>query len=310
MTRARLVAVTGATGFLGRHLVAALAADGFAVRALVRRDPTSPFWRELDPEIVLGDLDDAKALRRLADGAEMVIHAAGLTKARDLDGFMRVNRDGARRVAEAVGPGRLMLISSLAAREPQLSDYAASKRAGEEAVAAVVAPERLTIVRPPAIYGPGDLEFLPLFRAAKGLLIPLLGPPEARLAMIHVEDAARMISALVLRRAARTLAISDLKPEGYSWREVAEAAARAVRGRPMIWQAPDFIAGAAGAGADLAAGLLRHPMVFSSGKTREMRHLDWTVRPFEQLQGLPEPYFDLDRGLRHTVAWATARRLF
>lgn len=309
MTGLRLAAVTGATGFLGRHLIAALAAEGFRVRALVRRDPASPFWRGLHPELVLGDLSDAAALRRLTEGAEVVLHLAGATKAVGADGFMTVNRDGASRVAEAAGPARLVMVSSLAAREPALSAYAASKRAGEEAVAEVVPPDRLTIVRPPAIYGPGDPEFLPLFKAARGPLVPLLGPPRARFAMIHVEDAARQIAFLAKAQNGGIIALSDANPAGYSWRQAAEFAAEAVGGRPLIVQAPPFAGALAGAAADFSARLSGRPMVFSSDKVREMRHPDWGIAPHEQRNGLPQPKFDLLEGFRQTVSWATTSRL-
>jgi uncharacterized protein YbjT (DUF2867 family) len=136
-----VVAVTGATGFLGRHLVRALARDGWTPRVLVRRDPIHPLWRDIEVEVVVGDLKTPGALDRLCDGATVVIHVAGLIKAASLEGFNAVNRDGARAAALAAkaanpsqGGARFILVSSLAAREPQLSNYAASKRAGEDAV--------------------------------------------------------------------------------------------------------------------------------------------------------------------------------
>ena len=96
----RVVAVTGATGFLGRHAVAELAARGWQVRALVRSQPIHPLWKDLEPEIVLGALGDTGALRRLVTGADAVLHIAGLIKARDEAEFMAVNRDGTARSRE------------------------------------------------------------------------------------------------------------------------------------------------------------------------------------------------------------------
>ena len=96
-----VVAITGATGFLGRHLVRALAKDGWRPRVLVRRDPVHVFWRDLEVEIVTGDLGTPGALDRLANGAEVFIHVAGLIKATTLEGFNRVNQEGARAAAQA-----------------------------------------------------------------------------------------------------------------------------------------------------------------------------------------------------------------
>src|SRR5665213_1536813 len=160
-----VAAVTGATGFLGRRLVPALVASGWRVRVLVRRTPPGDLWEGCGPELVAGDLGSLAALDTLTAGADVLIHGAGLIKAARRSDFFAVNAEGARNAARAAPAGGLLLVSSLAAREPRLSDYAASKRAGEELALAVAGP-RLTIVRPPAIYGPGDRETLALFRLA------------------------------------------------------------------------------------------------------------------------------------------------
>ena len=111
--------MTGATGFIGRHLVVALHEAGFRVRLLLRREPDVPAWLGLpEPEVVAGSLADAAALDRLAVGADVVIHLAGLIKAARRRDFFAVNRDGAAAMAEAVArvapAARFLLVSSLA----------------------------------------------------------------------------------------------------------------------------------------------------------------------------------------------------
>jgi len=133
----RTIAITGATGFAGRHAVSELLLRGFALRALVR-DPARA-GLAAGVETVQGDLADTAALARLVDGADAVIHLAGALTALDRDGYFRVNAEGTRALADAAQRARVrrfVHISSLAAREPQLSGYAASKRAGEEIVTA------------------------------------------------------------------------------------------------------------------------------------------------------------------------------
>jgi uncharacterized protein YbjT (DUF2867 family) len=178
----RLAAVTGATGFLGQHLVSALAKDGWRVRMLARRDPVSPFWSGLTPEVVIGSLGDRNALQSLMQGADVVFHAAGLVAGPPSD-LHRINVEGSRTVAmvaAAQPQTRMIQVSSLAAREPQLSAYAASKRAGEDAVRGVLGA-RATVVRPPAIYGPGDREGLRLFALATASpVLPVLDPSATR----------------------------------------------------------------------------------------------------------------------------------
>lgn len=308
----RLAAVTGATGFLGRQLVASLAREGWTVRALVRRDAVLAAPLGVEPEIVIGGLSDADALERLCRGAEVLVHAAGLIKARARTDFAMVNADGARRAAQAArgsGVARMVLVSSLAAREPQLSDYAASKRAGETAATEVFG-ERLSIVRPPAIYGPGDVETLAVFEAARRLPFAPMFDPRARIAMIHVEDAARQIAAATVEPPGRRLvALSDARDDGYSWSEIATAAANAVGRSPRLVRLPSFvlnIAGFIGAAQRLTG---QNPIV-GPGKAREMRHLDWGLHPEERWDGAPAARFDLAEGFAHTVAsWRVAGEL-
>ena len=119
MSSARVVAVTGATGFLGLHLVAELARQGAHVRILTRRDPVHDLWRDLTLDVVPGGLENVQALERLVAGADAVVHGAGLIKARNLEQFLRTNRDGTHAVAEAeVADAKAMTRGDFAALLP------------------------------------------------------------------------------------------------------------------------------------------------------------------------------------------------
>lgn len=312
MTAGRVVAVTGATGFLGRHLVAALAHEGARIRILARRDPADDIWPGASLEVVPGGLEDEQALARLTAGADAVVHVAGLIKAGDRATFLRTNRDGTRAVAQAArrhaAAARFVAVSSLAAREPQLSAYAASKRAGEEAARAVYAGalDRLTIVRPPAIYGERDRETLVIFKAAARPVVPLFG--SGRVALVHVADAAAAVARLAMDDGTAGLyALADPNPAGYSMREILGEAARAVGGEPHFVPLPGRILAAAGLASAAWGRLCGRAPIFSADKAREMLHPDWSVSAEELLPAaVYRSEIGIIEGFRRTVAWYRA----
>ena len=204
------VFVTGGTGFVGGHLVQALQRRGDDVTCLVRNPAkvTSLGWR--DVRIVRGDLSDKAALRQGCADAEVVYHVAGRISARDLDDFMRGNRDGTANVLEAAGsrPSRFVLVSSIAAAGPTLpgrpidetrvpqpvTDYGRSKLAAELLVRQGLCP--WTIVRPVVVYGEWDREIFKLFRAARWGVAPVFGDGGQEVSLIYAGDlAAALIAA-------------------------------------------------------------------------------------------------------------------
>jgi uncharacterized protein YbjT (DUF2867 family) len=188
----RTIAVTGGTGFVGSHLLRLALAEGYDVRALTRG------WKPPEDDIawVDGALDRPDTLVKLAAGADAIVHVAGAINAPDRAGFEAANAAGTAAMVDAArkaGVRRFVHISSLAAREPDLSDYGWSKAKSERLVAA--SGLDWTIVRPPAVYGPGDRETFELFRMARRGLVAL--PPAGRFSVIHVEDLCRLILALL-----------------------------------------------------------------------------------------------------------------
>lgn len=301
-------ALTGATGFLGLHLLPALLQAGYNVRILARRDPSHPAWQGLNFETVRGGLEDTGALAELVRGADLVIHSAGLIKARRGEDFLTVNRDGTVALAAITrrqAPlARFLQISSLAAREPQLSDYSFSKYAAELAARLIFADasEQLAIIRPPAIYGPWDKETLPLFQSTQRRFSAVIG--RGRLTVIHAGDAASAIVALTKHWRPGRFTLADDHPQGYRMRDLLLAGAKATGGTPRLVQLPDPVVLAAGRAIGLLARISGKTQIFGLGKAREALHPDWSVSREELLP--PEiytPRFGLDAGFADTVAW-------
>ena len=300
---AKLVALTGVTGFVGPHLVAALARRGFNLRLLVRRWSPLPSLEGVVADMVLGDLSDEAALKRLVEGADAVVHAAGLIKARRPSEFMTVNRDGTALLSALAPEATFLLLSSLAAREPQLSPYAASKRAAEEVVAGRSGPW-LTL-RAPAVYGPGDRETLAYFKAVARGLAPRPKVADARLSLIHVADLAEALAlALDQPPPPSTYEIDDGRDGGYSYRDMADAAGRALGRRPLSLAVPRAVMAAVAELNVIGQSLGGSVQILSPGKVHEIFHGDWTAhdRRFAAALGF-RPRFDLATGFGETILW-------
>lgn len=309
MTSAPLAAITGGTGFVGLHLVPCLARAGFRLRLLTRHAPTHPALANIGFEAVHGDVRDEDSLAKLVRGADIVIHAAGLIKAHSRDEFLQTNQNGTLRLAQTTRreapDARFMLISSLAAREPQLSPYAFSKKAAENAAQQAYqdAPNQLVVVRPPAIYGSWDKETLALFKASLRPFVPILSTGKA--ALIAADDAAEAIAALAGPRfRSGCFSLADEHPEGYHMRDILMAASRATGGAPRFFQLPASILRLAGAASGLIGKTQRVAPIFTLGKAREILHPDWSVSPQELLpREIYTPKTSLTEGFAQTVAW-------
>lgn len=305
------VAVTGATGFVGSHVVQALTDAGWAVRILARRLPNQFWLADVPVETIIGDLDDEASLRRLIRGCEAVVHAAGLIKARSTAEFLRINRDGVARLAAlaaaAEPPPRFVLLSSLAAREPQLSPYASSKHAGEQALAALGGALHWTILRPPAIYGPGDRETLAFFRAVAGGIGPLAGSRDNRMSLAYVGDVAAAVAAVLAAPAATAGAIyevGDPAESGHSWRELIELAGRLLGTRPRLLRIPQLALSGAAKANWLLALLTGRPRMLVPGKLREIQHPDWVCRNDLIFRSTGwRPATGLETGFTETIVW-------
>ena len=307
------VAVTGATGFVGSHVVRRLAANGHRVRILARRMPIAALTPDRPLEVVLGDLDDLPALDRLVGGVDAVIHVAGVVKARHADVFHKVNVEGTRHVAAslaALSPElRVIHVSSLAAREPGLSPYCKSKRGGEDAIRALPNPARLTIVRPPAVYGPGDPEIFPLFKAATMGICLSPSARGARLSLIHGADLAAAIVAAVEAPGLPDLVyeLDDGRPRGYAWAEIAAELSAALARPVRMLRLPRSVSTAVACGVEVHRRVAGSLTALSLAKVPELYHPDWAAQgPRLEAVTAWKPAFDLTKGFADTLAWYRA----
>ena len=293
-----IIAVTGGTGFVGTRFIDIATAAGHEVRALTRR-PQRP---QRQVEWVDGSLGDANALRKLVTGCTSVVHIAGVLKASDAADFQRGNVEGTLAMlaaSTAAGISRFVHVSSLAAREPELSLYGASKARSEELV------ERSgldwVIVRPPAVYGPGDRETLDLFKMARRGQIFM--PPKGRLSLIHVDDLARLLLACAGEHAPSKLVIEpdDGRAGGWSHREFGDALGKAVGMPARTLSTPRFLLSLASRADRLIRG---RGAKLTADRVAYFCHPDWVVSAGKcPPSDLWRPQVETARGLAGTAAW-------
>jgi nucleoside-diphosphate-sugar epimerase len=217
--------------------------------------------------------------------------------------FDAVNVDGTAALLDAMAAAapkaRLLHVSTLAAAQPQLSDYAASKRSAELLVTTRGQSGDL-ILRPTAVYGPGDRELKPLLdQAMKGMLPRPVG--NRRVSLLHIDD---LVDALLL--AMRTTPgeagpypLADARAQGYRWREIAAAAARLRGDRVRVFPVPKTLLYLLSLGTTLSAKALGDDPMLTPGKVRELTFEDWSCdsSAFRARTGWT-PQISLDAGLR------------
>ncbi len=314
--------VTGATGFVGSHLVDRLLSRGHDVTALIRSPAKAAGLAERGVHLVRGDLADLAALAEATAGQAVIYHAAALTGASDEATFLAANREGTRNLIEAAsaagGGARMVLVSSGAAGGPArrgvprtadgadapVTMYGRSKLAAE----AVVRESDLawTVLRPSAVYGPRDLDgFLPVFRAAGRLgIAPVFGDGSQELSLIHAEDFADACIAAADAPGTLRQVYYVNHPEVITSAELARAVGRAV-GRPVrVLPLPAWLARVALGVTGRWASLTGRKTILQGDKANEFLQPAWTGDPSPFIRDTGwAPRHDLDAGLRQTAAW-------
>lgn len=312
--------VTGAGGFIGTHLTNLLIGQGARVRAMVR-SPEKGGHLHPEAERAVADMADLDSLRAALTEVDTVFHLAGVTVARTADDYYRGNADIARNLAEGLkrsGVKRLVQVSSLAAAGPcndprglhedapprPVSAYGRSKLAAEEILRSLTDFLHVTVIRPPAVYGPRDIGFLPMFKAAKRHVLPVHGFSPVPMSVIHAEDLAACLylAATGCQHSGQVYHVSDGTCR--NWEDIAREVGRALGTRafvlrfplPVLWLLAQFNG--------LLAELGRAPAYLNPDKFREAACSGWTCDPGRAARELDfSPRIGLEQGLRETARW-------
>lgn len=281
-----VVALTGATGFIGRALLSSLVNRNISVRALCRncqQDTKSVTW-------IKGELSSASSLNELLENASYVIHCAGVVRGKSLSDFVEVNTTGTQNLIAAVKRQnkntKILLMSSLAAREPDLSWYATSKHQAEELLR-VGNDISWTIFRPTAVYGPGDKEIRPLLQLVRKGLLPAPAV-NTSFSLLHINDLVHAVESWLEKSDVhgKTYELDDGTASGYNWQTLIELADQ-VWGKSVIrLPVPITVLNILATANLVAAKLLHYSPMLTPGKVCEIIHPDWSCDITEISQDL------------------------
>ncbi len=314
--------MTGASGFVGGHLVEALRQIGAEPRALVRSSSQVALLDSLGVEQVLGSFEDVSSLERAVTGVDVVLHLAAATRARTEQEYRAANVDAPRALIEAMRrarprPRRLVYMSSMAAAGPSqagrpvaesdpprpITVYGRSKLAGEQLVLEADDAFDVGVIRAPAVYGPRDRDLLIYFRLVQGGLLPLPAGPDRWIQLVHVADLARALVAAA--RAAEVSGVYQVaEPRAYRWAEVAGMIERVLRRRALRLSVPRWSVWMGAALVEASAAMVGRASIFNRDKVRELLAAGWlceTERARRELDWTPR--WELEEGLRDTVRW-------
>ena len=300
---AKSVALTGGTGFIGSTLLNTLLESGNLVRLLVRH-PEKLSSPPPGLSLVNGDLQNRSALTDLVRDTEVVIHCAGRVRGSSLAEFTRDNSESTRQlftIAEQEGSVRhFIYISSLAARHPELSNYAASKKMAEDVLISQQDSLAWTIIRPPAVYGPADRELRPLFDWMRKGILWVPGNSENKFSLLHSDDLYQFVVRLVTQPPTSGLILEpdDGKHLGYQWNDLQAIGEDLFNRRVKKIILPPFIMLSAAHTNMIFSNLQKKSPMLTVGKARELMYSNW-VSDYETKVNDWEPTVDLRTGLKN-----------
>lgn len=317
------ILVTGASGFIGHHVVQAVVSQGLRAFPVLRAGSDRRDLEAHADRIRVVDLADAASCREAVRGVDVVIHLAGLTRARSLQAFREVNVHGVSRLVTAcheAAPGlkRFVLVSSIAAAGPgvrsaprretdpcePVTPYGVSKLEGEEALRAEAGSIPWTIVRPPVVYGPRERDVLTLFKLCRRGVVPIVGWRDKHYSVVYGPDLARAIVELALEPRASGRVFYVAERNVYSYMEFVGAIGRAMGRVPPRPRVPHLVPRIIALCGSLTQPFRRRPPLVSLSKLPEILAPGWVCATdaVREILGDVAPT-DLERGARQTAAW-------
>jgi len=317
------ILITGATGFVGSHIADRLLEAGHQVRALTRSSSSLKWLEGKGIETVGGNLMVAESLRDAVTGIDAVVHVAGVTAARNRQGYFDGNQLSTRGLLEAVkkfNPGlhRFVHISSQTAVGPSLdgnpvtettpchpiTTYGESKRAAEEECERFRQEFSIPILRLAAVYGPRDTAILTFFQTVNKRLKPLIGFQDKYVNLVHVGDVAQSIELALTKPEADNQTYMVGGDQQYTWKEVSNLTAQILEKSGITIKLPHALVYTVAGISEFFSMFQKKPSVLNWEKGRDMVQTHWTCSVEKAKKELGyKPEYDIEKGIVDTVEW-------
>ena len=315
--------VTGATGFVGSHLVDLLLKNGFEVYCL-RRKTSSIKWLEgKNVNYVFGDIYSNDVLEEAIKEVDYVFHVAGLVKAKNKEAFEKGNNLATKNLIEItarVNPNikKFVHVSSLAVCGPNLGDeplteefiprpittYGRTKREAEKEVLKFRDKIPVVIVRPPAIYGPRDTEIFVYFKTFSGGLNSIIGFGDKYLSLLHINDVVNGIYLAAIKETKSGDVFFISSDREYNWDEISRAASKAMDKKAIKLRVPHLIVYTVGAISELIYMFSKSAPTLNLEKCKDLTRSGWFASNIKakKILGFNES-FTLEQGFKDTYEW-------
>lgn len=287
----KLIALTGATGFVGRAVIQELLAQGYLIKALVRPGSAGKTIQHDNINWIEGTLDNPISEISLCAGADTVIHMAGLVTARTKAEYYKINADAVGTLVQSAARAkvkRFVYLSSLAAQQAELSDYAGSKRAGEGQLARRLGEMKGVVVRAPAVFGAEDKATAPFYALIKKGFLPAPGGRnwrDRKIGLVHVDDLAKFLTRACLDGTCDGRTVSVATRASITWPEFAAECAQALDTKVRVFPLPLSVLYPIAAINSVTKRVLGKGHL-TLGKLKEFLYEDWSVAAEDETQTL------------------------
>jgi nucleoside-diphosphate-sugar epimerase len=316
------IAITGATGFVGSHLAEYFVNQGHAVTCLVRKTSKLNYLEKLDVSKIVGDMTFPETLSTFIKNQDIIIHSAGLTKARNENEYVEANAKSTENLLKTLKTyhqsiKRFILISSQAAVGPsqnreQLNEtatlnpitaYGRSKAKAEKIALEFAQKLPITIIRPPAVYGPRDVDIFTYFKLIKKGMKPIIGY-ENTVSMVYVKNLVYSIG-LAMNQSAAVGQTYNITDDGmYTWGELADMIAYALNKNPIKIKIPSWTVVLIASFNAIYSTIFKKAVLLNRDKLLEMKQPYWLISNEKAKNEINyNPKYSTKDAIKETALW-------